>query len=255
MTENKVTTRNKEGEKLVGLEVLPDEKKEKYPVVILVHGFGVTKEEGGMFDELARHLGKAGFLAYRFDFSGRGESEGDYGKTSLSKLSSDLGSIVEFVKSQPRVDVSKIGILGQSLGTITTVVLEPDIQALVLMGSVAHAKEILIKLFGDGYNPEGVSVRINSAGKKAEIGPQFWRDFDNHKPLESIKSFKCPILFIHGSEDDKVPLSEMEAYFESATTPVKEKLVLEGADHGLRPHRDKMYKAAVEWFARYLKNS
>ena len=34
---------------------------------------------------------------YRFDFSGCGESEGDYSKTSLSKLKSDLSKIVDFV--------------------------------------------------------------------------------------------------------------------------------------------------------------
>jgi len=46
--ERRVSTVNKSGEKLVGLETLPKTKKEKYPTVILVHGFGVTKHEDGM---------------------------------------------------------------------------------------------------------------------------------------------------------------------------------------------------------------
>ena len=74
---------------------------------------------------------------------------------------------------------------------------------------------------------------------------------DNYNLLESIKNITCPILFIHGSLDDRVPISEMESYFKKANEP-KEKRIIEGADHGLRPHRDKMYKIVVEWFKKQL---
>ena len=48
--QTKISTLNEHGEKLVGIETTPLVEKESYPTVILVHGFGVTKEEGGMFD-------------------------------------------------------------------------------------------------------------------------------------------------------------------------------------------------------------
>lgn len=48
MKEIKVSTLNENNEKLVGIETTPDIEKDKYPTVLLVHGFGVTKEEGGM---------------------------------------------------------------------------------------------------------------------------------------------------------------------------------------------------------------
>src|SRR3990167_7129130 len=110
----KVQTENNAGETLVGLENKPEEDRNKYPTVILVHGFGATKEEDGMFDDIAENLADNGILVYRFDFSGRGESEGDYANTSLTKQRDDLKSILDFVKSQPKVDSSRIGILGQS---------------------------------------------------------------------------------------------------------------------------------------------
>ena len=191
------------------------------------------------------------FLVFRFDFSGCGESEGDYSETSLSKLKSDLSKIFEFVKSQSKVNSSRIGILGQSFGTAVTITLEPKVKCLVMMSSVAHPKETLIKLFGDGYNPNGISTRVKPNGTISKVKPQFWKDFENHKLLESIKNIRSPILFINGEKDDKVPLSEMEAYFEDANEP-KEKIIIEGADHGLSPHRDKMYKIVVDWFKRHL---
>jgi len=251
MKETKVSILNEYNERLVGIETTPSIENEKYPTVILAHGFGVTKEESGMFDNLTENLSNAGFLVFRFDFSGCGESEGDYSETSLSKLKSDLSKILEFVKEQPKVDNSRIGILGQSFGTATTITLNPQVKCLVMMGSTSHPKETLIKLFGDGYNPNGISTRVKSNEIISEVKPQFWKDFGNHRLLKSIKNIHCPILFIHGEKDDKVPLSEMEAYFKNANEP-KEKIIIEGADHGLRPHRRKMYKIVVDWFKKYL---
>ena len=251
MIERKVRIKNKLGETLVGLEDRPNETEEKYPTVILVHGFGATKEESGMFNEIANNLTNNGFLVYRFDFSGRGESEGDYSNTSLSKMRDDLEAILDFVKSQPLVETSRIGILAQSFGTPTTITLHPNIKSLALMGSFGHVKEVMSRLFGAGYNPTGVSTRIKTDGETVKLSPGFWSDFENHDILKSMKLIKNPVLFIHGGKDDTVPLSEMETLFELANEP-KEKLVIEGADHGLEPGRDKMNKAVIDWFKKTL---
>ncbi len=251
MKEVKVTTLNEFNEKLVGLETIPEVEKEKYPTVILVHGFGVTKEESGMFDNIAKKLSESGFLVYRFDFSGSGESEGDYSETSLTKLKSDLLKILDFVYSQPKIDNSRIGILAQSFGTAATIALEPKIQCLVMTGSISRPKAIISKLFGDGYNPEGISTRIKLDGTITKIKPQFWKDLENYNLPELIKKIHCPILFIHGSADDTVPISEMEACFQNANEP-KEKIIIEGADHGLEVNRDKTYQIVVDWFQKYL---
>ncbi|MCM8788838.1 MAG: alpha/beta hydrolase [Candidatus Omnitrophica bacterium] len=55
----------------------PAAGKIKYHAVILVHGFGGTKEESGMFDDIAKKASEIDCLVYRFDFSGCGESEGE----------------------------------------------------------------------------------------------------------------------------------------------------------------------------------
>jgi dipeptidyl aminopeptidase/acylaminoacyl peptidase len=252
MKEEKVTTFNEFGEKLVGLETPPSINRNKYPAVILVHGFGVTKSEYGMFDDLANNLSENGFLVYRFDFSGCGESEGDYSETSLSKLKSDLSKILDFVKSQKKVDISRIGIHAQSFGTATSVALEPKIQSLIMTGSISHPKEVISKLCDNECNFDGISTRTKSDGKIIKIRPKFWKDFENYNLIRSIKKINCPILFIHGSKDENVPISEMEAYFRNANEP-KEKVILEGADHGLEPGREKMYQIAISWFSKWLK--
>src|SRR3989344_3426001 len=135
MEEHKLEIKNKSGETLIGIEVLPAEKKDKYPVVILAHGFAYFKEEDGIFVELGKLLSEIGIICYYFDFSGCGESEGDYSNTTLTKLRDDLDSILEYVKSRPTTDTARIGILGQSFGTTTTIALAPKVKSIVLMGS------------------------------------------------------------------------------------------------------------------------
>jgi pimeloyl-ACP methyl ester carboxylesterase len=251
MKETKVTILNEYNEKLVGLEAGPSIGTEKYPAIILVPGFGVTKEEYGLFDSLAESLSKEGFLVYRFDFSGCGESEGDYSETSLSKLKSDLSNIIEFVKSQLKADSSKIGILGQSFGSSVVVAIEPKVKCLVLTGSIAHPKEVLSRLFGSGYNPDGISTRIKSNGRVTKMKPGFWKDFENYRLLDSIKQIHCPILFINGGEDGSVPVSEAEEYFAKANPP-KQKILIDGANHNFRNRQDEVGKVVLNWFKKYL---
>lgn len=250
MTEQKIQIKNGSGETLIGVETLP-RGEGKFPAVVLVHGFAYYKEEDGMFVDMAKHLAETGVASYRFDFSGCGESEGDFIDSSLIKLRDDLKSILKFVKARTIVDANRIGIVGQSFGTTVAIALAPKIKSLVLMGTVLNAREILINLFGDGYKPEGISARKRSDGSTTVIKPQFWKDFENHNLALLLRSMRYPILFIHGSKDDTVPLSEMEEAYETANEP-KEKAVIEGADHGLEPKREKVYKIITDWFEKTL---
>ncbi len=252
MQEKKVFIYNANGEKLVGIETLPDKVEEKLPAIVLVHGFCVTKSESGMFDALAQKLVEAGFASYRFDFSGRGESEGNYEKTTLTKMKDEMAKILEFVKSRPNIDENRIGILGQSLGTPVTVALEPKVKAIILMGAVARPKEILrVSSPWKKLDEKGVSIKIRPNEEVITIGPQFWSDFDNYNLLKCIGKIHCPILFIHGSKDNRVPASEMEAYFENANQP-KEKMIIQGAEHSMEPKRKDMYEIVVTWFEKNL---
>lgn len=250
MGENKVQIKNKSGETLVGVEVLPKSSSGKFSVVIMVHGFAYYKEEDGIFVELGKRLAEKGIASYRFDFSGCGESAGDYSQTTLTKLRDDLGSILEFVRSRPTTDTKRIGILGQSFGTTTTISLAPQVKTIVLMGSFMDGKKVLSDLFGDGYDPEGVSEEPRSDGRITKINPPFWKDFENHDMVSLLKKIKCPILLIHGSKDFDVPIANMEEIYKNANSC--EKIIIDGADHSLEPKREEVYIIVVNWFVKNL---
>ena len=63
MREIKASIFNENNEKLVGIETVPSIERKKYPTVILVRGFGVTKEKSGMFDNIAKNLSDAGIFS------------------------------------------------------------------------------------------------------------------------------------------------------------------------------------------------
>lgn len=250
--ETKISILNQDNEKLVGLKTTPLITKEKYPTVVLVHGFGVDKEDYGLFNILTKELVENNFLVYRFDFSGCGESDGDFSETTLTKLKLDLSNILQFVITQSEVDVFKLGILGQSFGTSIITSLQPKVKSVVFLGSLLEPKKILVSLFGDSYKPEGISERLRSDGSITKIKPQFWIDLDQYNLMEDVKKISCPILFVHGSADNKIPMTEMQKYFDSANEP-KEKVIIKGADHGMLPCREEMSKVVVEWFDKTLK--
>lgn len=256
MKENKVETINEFKERLIGLENIPNTDLEKYPTVILAHGFGGDKKEVGMFDDITKSLIENDFLVYRFDFSGCGESEGDYSKTSLTKLIKDLRSIIDFVKKQSKVDISRLALVGMSFGTTVSVALNiPEVKSYVLLGSVANPYEVLKNLFKQyTFNPEGESLRTSSEGKSLKMGHQFWKDFSNYNLSESISEINKPICIIHGEKDTSAPLEEANIFYENANEP-KKFVIVKNADHGFYElnERQEMVKELTNWFNKYLK--
>jgi len=253
-TIEKVAVRNKRNEKLTGLRDIPAAQRKTYPTVVLVHGFGANKTEFGLFDDLAQRLASHGYQIYRFDFAGLGESEGEYSCTTLSKLVEDLGSILNYVRAQPSTDMGKLGLVGMSLGTAVITALQPtNVRALVYLGSVSRPRETIKGLFGTGYNPDGVSVRINSEGKRVELQGEFWRDCDAYNLPALLKNIKAPIVFIHGEMDSIVGVESAQLYFDSANAP-KDLRVVRNAEHGfIEPaQRKELIDVTEGWLEEYL---
>lgn len=253
----KVAIQNKYGERLAGLRDLPKpQRQKKYPTVILVHGFGADKREHGMFDDISKGLASEGYQMFRFDFAGCGESEGNYSTTTLTQQAKDLEIILNHVQTSPLTDNQRIGLLGMSLGTAVITALQPkNIGAFVYLSSVSQPHQTLKVLFGDGYHPDSMSTRITSEGRKVEVFPEFWKDFDKYDLPNLITNLKAPILFIHGEKDSKVGIESTQAYYEKANTP-KELKVIKGADHGFYEtnEREEMTNLVKDWFEKHMQS-
>lgn len=79
-----VTVRTLDGLRLVGTLDTPGMPTDR--AVVLVHGGGVTRDEGGFFRRLARALVEADVACLRYDLRGHGESDGRQEDNTLTIL-------------------------------------------------------------------------------------------------------------------------------------------------------------------------
>lgn len=253
MIEERVFTLNFNNNKLVGIRSIPDKVCEKYKTIILAHGFGVDKSNKGMFDDLTKSLVEAGFMVYRFDFAGCGESEGNYMKISITKLKKDLKRIIQFVKSKEDTDLDNIGLVGNSMGSSVVLALKPHIKSVCFIGGHHDVYSTISSLFGYEFNPDGISSRINSGGDTFKLGPQFWSDLkENHIYLKNnISELKCPTLLVHGENDEHIPFSQAEELYELANEP-KRLIKIPLANHNFTEHRKELCFEVSGWFDKYL---
>jgi uncharacterized protein len=86
-----LTVRTPDGLHLVGSLVRPDGADQ---AAVLVHGGGMTREEGGFFARLATGLADAGIASLRFDVRGHGESEGRQEDLTIAGVLADIRAAV-----------------------------------------------------------------------------------------------------------------------------------------------------------------
>ncbi|GKC95004.1 alpha/beta hydrolase fold protein [Tanacetum coccineum] len=152
--QQKITIQNNHGEKLVGLLHETGSKE----IVILCHGFQCTKEYS-MIMELAFALEKQGISAFRFDFSGNGESEGSLQFGNYRKEVDDLHTVIQHFTAANRVICA---ILGHSKGG----------NVVVLYASSHHDIPIVANVSGRYKMDRGIEERL---GKVLEYGSRITR--------------------------------------------------------------------------------
>lgn len=92
-----------------------------YPTVILISGSGPQDRDETIFEHkpflvIADHLTKQGFAVIRFDERGVGQSQGEFGKATSADFANDVEALYRWAKNSPRVDSSKIVLMGHSEG-------------------------------------------------------------------------------------------------------------------------------------------
>jgi predicted alpha/beta-hydrolase family hydrolase len=65
---------------------------------VLVHGSGVTREEGGFFTRLAAGLAQAGVTSLRFDLRARGASAGKESELTIAAVTNDVRAACDRVR-------------------------------------------------------------------------------------------------------------------------------------------------------------
>lgn len=245
--------------KLCGVLTKPAASTDK--CVVLCHGMTVTKEEDGIFTELAEKLAKAGFAVFRFDFSGHGESSGKSVDMTVAGEKEELESAVRFLQTK---GYKTFGILGASFGggVVSVFAAEhPDTaKALVLWNPLVdyHAifepelpwpkanfgKAAMIKLENQG------SIEVGS--RRFKLGKPLFDEMRKLQPWKGLQKLKIPILFVHGDSDTYVPYEDSVKYSKLLNAELK---TIRGAGHGFHDNKrvsEEADKATIEFFLKNL---
>lgn len=199
-------------------------------------------------------LAGAGFAVLRFDFTGLGESEGDFADTSFSSNLDDLEDAAEWLSTHlaaPQL------LLGHSLGgTAVLAVAErlDSVKAVATIGAPASPDHVL-KQFGerlDTIQAQG-SAEVTLAGRSFHIRRDFIEDAREHSMGERLKTLRRALLVLHSPVDTIVSIDQAQKIFRAAMHP-KSFVSLDDADHLLSQAPDARYAAGViaAWASRFV---
>lgn len=255
MNLQKVTFKNKEGQELVGrLELPVDRHPHNY--ALFAHCFTCNKNLLAV-----KNIGKAltsnGFGVLRFDFTGLGESGGDFADTNFSGNVDDLVAAADYLKENYAAPSL---IIGHSLGGAAVVFAAlqiPSIKAVATVGAPSNPVHVkhLLKSGLDEIEANGKAV-VNLSGRDFTIKKQFLDDLETKSLPETVKQLRKPLLIMHSPQDDTVGIKNAEEIYVAAHHP-KSFVSLDGADHLLMNKRDSTYVGEViaGWAKRYVETS
>jgi len=252
MNTQKVTFQNKEGQKLIGRLELPIDRH-PHNFALFAHCFTCTKNLSAVRN-ISKALTTNGFGVLRFDFTGLGDSEGDFADTNFSGNVGDLVVAADFLAQN---HVSPTLLIGHSLGGAAVIFGAKEIHSVKAVATVGapsnpvHVKHLL-KSGLDEIKQTGEAV-VNLSGRDFKIKKQFLDDLESKSLPETVKALRKPLLVMHSPQDDTVGIKNAEEIYVAAHHP-KSFVSLDGADHLLFNKKDSLYVGEVVsgWAKRYL---
>ncbi len=220
---------------------------------IFAHCFTCTKNFNAVVN-ISRALTRDKIAVLRFDFTGLGESEGDFSNTGFSSNVSDLVAAAEFLKSG--FDAPKL-LIGHSLGgaaVLQAAASIPSSLAVATIGAPADLSSVARFLSREG--PEIRSkgeARVTLAGRSFRIRKEFVDELDRSSMEQSIRQLGKALLIFHSPRDTIVGIESAGKIFRAARHP-KSFISLDQADHLLSSRSDSLYAGAVlaAWAGKYI---
>ncbi|MDD5680041.1 MAG: alpha/beta fold hydrolase [Candidatus Omnitrophica bacterium] len=214
---------------LSGILSIPNTEKSPYPAVLLIWDSGPLDNTAmGMFTDITHALAENGYCVFRFDKRGIGKSQGLFSTYDQSEEIGDLRKAVEFLKSTPEVDPTRIATLGYSEGGFYAAYLaslDDGIKNCIIISaadSMNPAKDDFkkIKEFvrrNVTANPQYSKNVVNTILQSGEIikdkgdwitilGNSIFtkkvKMRDGYDMVDTLKKIKTPVLILHGKKDN-----------------------------------------------------
>jgi uncharacterized OsmC-like protein/pimeloyl-ACP methyl ester carboxylesterase len=239
------------GSRLVGKLDLPDGPAHAH--ALFAHCFTCTKESLAAV-RIGRALASQGIGVLRFDFTGLGQSGGDFADSTFSGSVQDL-----LAAARAMGDAGKAPALlvGHSLGGAAVLAAAaglPSVKAIATIGAPCDVQHVT-RLFGDGLKTllaQG-EAEVKLGGRPFKMRRSFIDDLGSHDQKQRIGNLRRALLVLHAPTDGTVDIDNAAQIFQAAKHP-KSFVSLDDADHLLTRSADSAYAAEVicAWATRYL---
>ncbi|MEM9140513.1 MAG: alpha/beta fold hydrolase, partial [Pseudomonadota bacterium] len=229
----------------------PDGPVQAY--ALFAHCFTCSKDIAAA-RRIAGRLAALGVAVLRFDFTGLGHSEGEFGNTSFTSNVQDLVAAADWMRENLAAPQLMIG---HSLGGAAAIAggaQVPEVKAIATIGAphdpghVVHNFECDL----DAIARDG-KAEVTLAGRTFTIGQQFVDDVQAAKLDGVLADLHKALLVLHAPLDATVGVENAAAIFTAAKHP-KSFVTLDDADHLLTRAEDADYAAEIiaAWSRRYL---
>jgi putative redox protein len=252
MKSRKVSFENRDGSALAAVLELPEDQQ-PLAFAIFAHCFTCSKNNLAAV-HICRALSRRQIAVLRFDFTGLGDSEGDFAATSFSHNVADIIAAGRFLSESYQAPTM---LIGHSLGGAAVLHAAnqmESVRAVVTLGAPfdpRHALQLIAsarpEIEADG------EARVEIAGRPFTIRKAFVDDLQKQDPAETLRTLSAALLVMHSPRDTVVGIDNAAAIYQAAKHP-KSFISLDPADHLLTRKEDSNYAADMiaTWVGRYL---
>ncbi len=220
---------------------------------ILAHCFTCTKEIHAA-RRVALDLNRHRIAVLRFDFSGLGESEGDFSNAGFTGNVEDLKAAARALEQRRGAPALLVGHSWGGAAVLAAAGELPSVRAVATIAAPFDPAHVLDHFRGAlEVLKNGEDVEVSVGGRPFRIARRFLDDVLSQRQEERIRELRRPLLILHSPTDEIVGIENAEAIYRAAHHP-KSFVSLDDADHLLRHREDARYVAQViaAWATRYL---
>ena len=235
--------KNRDGVTLAG--ALEEPTTPRRGVAVFAHCFTCHKNVHAA-SRVSKGLRDHGFAVLRFDFTGLGQSEGDFANTNFSTNLEDLRSAINALKDDGMtVDL----LVGHSLGGAAVLAVAHELEDIKLVATIGAPSDPahVLHLFDDNAISKikaNGQAEVALGGRPFTVRKEFIEDVNEVSLIEKLSSNRKPLLICHSPTDSIVSVEHARKIYEAAKHP-KNFVSLDGADHLLRNAEDATFVATL----------